>query len=255
VKNFNSSRYKGKTLSDMDAMDVCIFNGIKFIKYFSMIYLDFESSKKEGIINKMQDMFDDISSIKLKETNRIIESNYLIDSFFSAGAVPSDFMINPTDLQAQTYDYFMFNVLENKDIRMSLNKVINNISIEYDKKCKILSKDDAVNKCYSLGKLFIDCFCKIYSNQSSNEVNSLAKKMQELYDEARSIKIKEENHPIFKFDIYCWFICIGENSSDYMDNPSVEQIIKYDDFMVHLLLNDDVKCSLSFIIKEINFSN
>ena len=110
-------------LSRTDAIDRCISLGKNFIEHFDKIYNNPDSEAFNHWAKEMKGWLNQVKEIKLKPKNNYILKGQLRDWFFTAGAVPEDFMLNPTDKEIQMYDNFCEELLSGKDIYEVLNEL------------------------------------------------------------------------------------------------------------------------------------
>ena len=126
-------------LARQDAIDRCISLGKKFIEHFDKIYNNRNNNAFNHWAKEMKTWLNQVKEIKLKPKNNYILNGQLRDWFFTAGAAPEDFMLNPDDKELQMYDSFCEKLLSGKDIYNALNELFElNIkdSYNYDEACK-----------------------------------------------------------------------------------------------------------------------
>ena len=131
-------------LTRQDAIDRCISLGKKFIEHFDKIYNDRNNNAFNHWAKEMKTWLNQVKEIKLKTKNNYILNGQLRDWFFTAGAAPEDFMLNPDDKELQMYDSFCEKLLSGKDIYNALNELFElNIkdSYDYDEICKVIVKE------------------------------------------------------------------------------------------------------------------
>ena len=118
ISDFAYSRQK--------SIDVCWTLGIQFIKHFDKIYHNSTSQNVNHWISEMDAWYKKVKSIKLKSNNKELLMGDLRDHFFTACALPEDYMTNPDYKEEKAYDTFVENLIRNNDIRLSLiiSKVI-----------------------------------------------------------------------------------------------------------------------------------
>ena len=131
-------------LTRQDAIDRCISLGKKFIEHFDKIYNDRNNNAFNHWAKEMKTWLNQVKEIKLKPKNNYILNGQLRDWFFTAGAAPEDFMLNPDDKELRMYDSFCEKLLSGKDIYNTLNELFElNIkdSYDYDEICKVIVKE------------------------------------------------------------------------------------------------------------------
>lgn len=131
-------------LTRQDAIDRCISLGKKFIEHFDKIYNNRNNNAFNHWAKEMKTWLNQVKEIKLKPKNNYILNGQLRDWFFTAGAAPEDFMLNPDDKELQMYDSFCEKLLSGKDIYNALNELFElNIkdSYDYDEICKVIVKE------------------------------------------------------------------------------------------------------------------
>lgn len=133
-------------LTRQDAMDRCVSLGKKFIEHFDKIYNNRNNNTFNHWAKEMKNWLNQVKEIKLKPKNNYILNGQLRDWFFTAGAAPEDFMLNPDDKELQMYDNFCEKLLSGKDIYTALNELFevniqDNYDYDYDEISKIAVKE------------------------------------------------------------------------------------------------------------------
>ena len=108
-----------------------------------------------------------------------------------------------------------------------LTKVID--SAIYD---MALSRADAMERCISLGKRFIEHFDKIYKNPNDSSVQHWRGEMKGWLDSVKEIKLKNTNKPLLNTELHDWFFTAGANVGDFIKNPIGDEIRVYDKFIL-----------------------
>lgn len=111
-----------------------------------------------------------------------------------------------------------------------LTKVID--SAIYD---MALSRADAMERCISLGKRFIEHFDKIYKNPNDSSVQHWKGEMKGWLDSVKEIKLKNTNKPLLNTELHDWFFTAGANVGDFIKSPLTDEITAYDKFIVDCL--------------------
>lgn len=114
---------------------------------------------------------------------------------------------------------------------------INDLSIE---------RQDAVDRCYNLGKKFLEHFDKIYNNQENQEViNHWSNEMISWYEAVKTLRLKQNNKHLSMTNLRDWFFTACAEPKDFFtsNNKELEEEI-YDKFYLDLLNTNDIKQSL-----------
>ena len=107
-----------------------------------------------------------------------------------------------------------------------------------------LSRVDAMDRCISLGKHFIEHFDKIYTNHNDQNVNHLISEMTNWYEEVKQITLENTNKPILKGELRDWFFTAGANPESFMNHATNDELEKYDIFSEKILSGLDVFTAL-----------
>ena len=136
-----------------------------------------------------------------------------------------------------------------------LTKVIDSTIIDM-----ALSRADAMERCISLGKRFIEHFDKIYKNPNDSSVQHWKSEMKGWLDSVKEIKLKNTNKPLLNTELHDWFFTAGANVGDFIKNPMTDEITAYDKFIVDCLsmgldsafknIKSEVIDSMSFVTKK-----
>ena len=102
-----------------DAIDICISLGKKFIEHYHKIYLEPSSQSRNHWITEMQNWYDKVKQIKLKQNTKPLLTGQIRDWFLTAGAYPEDF-VDMDDTEQQKYDEFCLKLLANNSVEESL---------------------------------------------------------------------------------------------------------------------------------------
>lgn len=98
-----------------------------------------------------------------------------------------------------------------------------------------LSRTDAMDRCISLGKRFIEHFDKIYKNPNDRSVQHWKGEMKGWLDSVKEIKLKNTNKPLLNTELHDWFFTAGANVGDFIKSPLTDEITAYDKFIVDCL--------------------
>lgn len=117
-----------------------------------------------------------------------------------------------------------------------------------------LSRVDAMDRCISLGKNFIEHFDKIYNNSNEQSVNHWINEMTNWYEEVKQITLENTNKPILKGELRDWFFTAGANPENFMNHATNDELEKYDIFSDKVLNGTNIKSALRLvgIINSIN---
>lgn len=110
------------------------------------------------------------------------------------------------------------------------------------------SRADAMERCYSLGKRFIEHFDKIYKEPNSQAVNHWCSEMQSWYNNIRDITLKPNNKHLNRTQMRDWFYTFGSDPTEYFD--SLEENEVYEEFIDSLEDSDSVKESINTILMK-----
>lgn len=111
-----------------------------------------------------------------------------------------------------------------------------------------LSRTDAIDRCYSLGKLFILHFHKIYleSDKCSPLIYHWSCEMQSWYDAVRDIILKNNHKHLNGCQIKDWFYSFGSSYEEYFDY-NTDEIELYETLIDSLVITHDVYESIKII--------
>ena len=108
-------------------------------------------------------------------------------------------------------------------------------------KVMTMSRMNAIDRCYYLGKKFIGHFDSIYRNPHSLHTNTLCSEMQNWYNLVKNIILKENNMPLSKDCLIDWFFTATGNPDNFINNKTKQKINTYNNLKNNLLLNDKKK--------------
>lgn len=120
---YKITKIEDMALSRSDAMERCISLGKKFIEHFDKIYKDPNCQAVNHWTSEMQGWLNNVREIKLKTTNKTLLDGNLRDWFFTAGALPEDFMTNAIYEELEAYDKFVNLILNGKTIIEALKEI------------------------------------------------------------------------------------------------------------------------------------
>lgn len=105
-----------------------------------------------------------------------------------------------------------------------------------------ISKSEAMDKCLSLGKQFIEHYHKVYlEGPDSRDFQHHCHEMQTWYNSVRSIKLKNTNRGLTPVNLIDWFFTVGAIPEDFLDTD--DEIDSYNKFIIELLHDSDSKIS------------
>lgn len=110
-----------------------------------------------------------------------------------------------------------------------------------------LSRADAMDRCISLGKRFIEHFDKVYKEPNSQARSHWAGEMQGWLNSVRQIKLKTTNDAILDGDLRDWFFTAGANPQDFMTSPTSEELKAYDKFTTSVINGNSVVNALNSV--------
>lgn len=107
---------------------------------------------------------------------------------------------------------------------------------------RTMTERNAMDRCISLGELFIEHFDKIYNGNDGNAIKRYAQKMQGWLDRVNRIKLSHNNRSIPFDKKIDWFFTAGSDADTLFDD--VRESEKFDDFFALVAVNNDVIKSL-----------
>ena len=133
---------------------------------------------------------------------------------------------------------------------------MNNISEYMSESIKLyemsLSRPDAIERCYSLGKQFIEHFHKIYlaNYTQSTTIHHWASEMQSWYNAVTDIVLKTNHKHLNGSQLKDWFYSFGSSYEEYFDN-NTDEIELYEQLIDLLAINHSVINSINILFKEV----
>lgn len=114
-----------------------------------------------------------------------------------------------------------------------------------------MSRQDAIDRCMSLGQKFIEHFKKIYEeeNKKCDAINHWVNEMQSWYNQVSKIKLKPKSTSIQLNNLMDWFFTVGSEPEEYLDYND-DMCSKYNKFILSLCSGGDVKGALVSILDE-----
>lgn len=116
-------RISDMSVTRADAIEKCMSSGKNFIKHFDKIYKSPNNSAVNHWVHEMQTWWNSVRQLRLKPDSNKLLDNQLYDWFFTAGGTFTDFVINTTYNEEDTYYIFVRKLLENNNVKMSLQSV------------------------------------------------------------------------------------------------------------------------------------
>lgn len=111
-----------------------------------------------------------------------------------------------------------------------------------------LSRGDAISRCISLGKQFIEHYHKVYMRGPQDEdFLHHCHEMQNWYESARSIRLSQNKKLISSNNLRDWFFEVGAIPEDFISDP--DEVDSYKRF-VDRLLKDEEKKVVDTIFQE-----
>lgn len=114
-----------------------------------------------------------------------------------------------------------------------------------------MSRIDAIDRCYSLGKPFIEHFHKIYLDTENPARNHWESEMQNWYNMVRDITLKPKNKHLNMSQMKDWFYSFGSSYEEFFNEDS-DEIEAYESFIDELDESGDVKKSIGEVLKTMN---
>ena len=111
-----------------------------------------------------------------------------------------------------------------------------------------MSRIDAIDRCYSLGKPFIEHFHKIYLDKENSARNHWESEMQNWYNVVRDITLKPKNKHLNLSQMKDWFYSFGSSYEEFF-NEDLEEIDIYESFIDELDRLGDVKQALIKVLE------
>lgn len=131
-----------------------------------------------------------------------------------------------------------------KDFTKELNEALN-----LEEQClneMAYSRVDAMERCYSLGKRFIEHFDKIYKEPDCQAVNHWCGEMQGWYNKIRDITLKPNNKHLNRTQMRDWFYTFGSDPTEYFDSLDENEV--YEEFIDELENTDNVSGAIKKIV-------
>lgn len=101
-----------------------------------------------------------------------------------------------------------------------------------------VERQDAIERCYTLGKRFIEHFHKIYKEGSDSDLFSHhCKEMQAWLNRCRSITLKSTNRPITTIELIDWFFTATGNIDEANGFKTQREIEVYNEFVSKLTVD------------------
>ena len=98
-----------------------------------------------------------------------------------------------------------------------------------------LTRNEAIDRCFSLGKQFIDHFHKcVHEGKDSDDFTHHCTEMQAWFDEVKQYKLKQNKRLLTADTLINWFFTVG---SDVEEKIEEEYQDIYEQFYIRLLLD------------------
>lgn len=115
-------------------------------------------------------------------------------------------------------------------------------------------RSDAIDRCASLGKRFIEHFIKAYlEGNSSDDFKHHCQEMQSWFDEVSSIVLKSNKKVISNNQLIDWFFTRGSSVDLLFDDEDMIDI--YNEFMIELLSSKRTKRVVDILEELIVYHN
>ena len=100
------------------------------------------------------------------------------------------------------------------------------------------TRADAILKCISLGKQFIEHFHKVYvGGLKDKDFEHHCHEMQTWYNDINSIKLKSNNKSLTKVNKIDWFFTAGASTEDLL--PEGNELDMYENLIIRLLATNN----------------
>lgn len=106
---------------------------------------------------------------------------------------------------------------------------------------------DAMIKCYSLGKNFIEHFHKIYCESDSDAVNHWCNEMQSWFNSVKDITLKPKNKHLNGTQMRDWFYTYGSDPTEFLTDEDENEA--YEEFIDELEKTGDVKHAIVEVLR------
>ncbi|MBQ6654127.1 MAG: hypothetical protein IJM79_01200 [Erysipelotrichaceae bacterium] len=115
-----------------------------------------------------------------------------------------------------------------------------------------MSRADAIDRCISLGKKFLEHFHKVYTEPNAQSVNHWVNdEMRVWYGDAKTIRLKPNNKSVSVTMLNdCFFTC-GAEPTDFVPMTD-EELSDYEKFYIALDRGIDIVDAFKEIIPNIN---
>lgn len=117
---------------------------------------------------------------------------------------------------------------------MKVEKILNEMAY---------TRPEAMERCASLGKKFIEHFNKIYNNSKSKDLNHWCAEMQAWFDSMDDIKLKSTKKALTRAKRNDWFYSFGSTWESFFNDDEAESS-KYEEFIDALEKSKDVYISI-----------
>lgn len=113
--------------------------------------------------------------------------------------------------------------------------------------CFNVIKQDAIDKCITLGKKFISAFEKWYDENSKQKPtsnffnNNMLLYMRGLYRSANKIILYTLHRKALHGEMWDWFFSAGGDFRDFLKNPTPDKVFFYDNMVTKILNGKDIR--------------
>ena len=97
-----------------------------------------------------------------------------------------------------------------------------------------MERADAIDRCISKGKVFIEHFEKIEDREDDSTINHWTSEMFTQLADVRDIVLKHNNKLILNGNLRDWFFTAGSEPEYIMRNPTDKKLEDYDEFVTRL---------------------
>lgn len=156
--------------------------------------------------------------------------------------------------------YFTSDYEDVKTVDMTeILDILNQEVIEID---DVLSNDDkqkAIDICIALGKQFICEFEKWYDDKTNYKKcdlmkespnNEMCLKMKKLYEDAKTNCSRTLGRQVLNSEMWDWFFSAGGDFRDFLNSPTKDKVVFYDNLVTQILSGKSLKNTLSLGLSE-----
>ena len=225
--------------------------GEQFLYLFLKLYhrqYDIESRDGKADVQKMQELYDEVSNPNGSIRRHKPNISYLIVLFFSTCSFsPLEFFFNPS--LADDYQHFAVHLMITGDVKESLK----HCHIHWKKNNKNGNPSDLnllKERLREPGIKFYKDYLKVKDQEDFEEKDKTIAEMQSLFDQATESWHKKTCHKINAFDLEKYFFLADQGPYEGKREEDI-----YYEFLTHVIVSENVQESFKWIknIKDIFF--